>query len=128
VKLLLDTHAFLWFLAGDRRLSTVARRRIEDARNERFLSVASIWEMAIKSSLGKLDLDDPLAEVVDRGSRDSGVALLRISKEHVLGVAALPWHHHDPFDRLLASQALGEGMALVGRDRSFDSYGVKRVW
>lgn len=128
MKLLIDTHAFLWFLAGDRRLTRVARRRIEDPRNERFLSIASVWEMAIKSSLGKLELDDPLEVVVDRGSQENGIALLRISKEHALGVAALPWHHHDPFDRLLAAQALGDGMRIVARDDAFDAYGVPRIW
>ncbi|MBI5160229.1 MAG: type II toxin-antitoxin system VapC family toxin [Micrococcales bacterium] len=128
MRLLLDTHAFLWFLAGDRRLSGTARRRIEDSRHERFLSMASVWEMAIKSSLRKLDIDDPLAAVVDQGTRESGIALLRISKEHALGVADLPWHHRDPFDRLLAAQAIAEEMSIVSVDPAFDAYGVARVW
>ncbi|MBI2897571.1 MAG: type II toxin-antitoxin system VapC family toxin [Deltaproteobacteria bacterium] len=128
MKLLLDTHAFLWFLAGDRRLSGTARRRIEDSRHERFLSIASVWEMAIKSSLGKLELGDPLAEVVDQGTRENGILLLRVSKEHALGVADLPWHHRDPFDRLLAAQALLDGMSIVGQDHAFEAYGVARVW
>jgi PIN domain nuclease of toxin-antitoxin system len=128
VRLLLDTHAFLWFLAGDRRMRPSARRRIEDARNERLLSVASIWELAIKTSLGKLELDDPLDELIERGVEENDVRLLSISKTHALRVAALPWHHRDPFDRLLVAQALEDDLALLSAETAFDAYGARRVW
>ena len=128
MKLLLDTHAFLWLAGGDRRLSRAARRRIEDARNDKFLSVASIWEMAIKVEIGKLRLDVPLVELVQTGAVDNGIALLPIEKEHAIGVAVLPRHHGDPFDRLLIVQAAQEGMVLVGSDDQFDAYGVRRIW
>lgn len=128
MKLLLDTHTFLWFIADDRRLGRKAKRRIEDARNESFLSLASVWEMAIKVGIGKLRLVDSLEDVVDRGARDSGIALLPITKAHVLAVASLPELHHDPFDRLLAVQAKHEAMTIVARDPCFDAYRVPRVW
>ena len=128
MRLLLDTHAFLWFLAGDSRLRAAARRRVEDKANDKFLSIASIWEMAIKVSLGKLELDDPLGEIVGRGAGENGIALIGISKDHVLRVSTLPWHHRDPFDRLLAAQAMHEGMTLLTGDSAFEAYGVRRVW
>lgn len=128
MKLLLDTQAFLWFAGGDRRLSRTARRRIEDGRNDKFLSVASIWEMAIKVEIGKLRLDVPIAELVQSSATDSGIALLPIEKEHAMGVAMLPRHHGDPFDRLLVVQAAHENMVVVGSDVQFDAYGVRRIW
>jgi PIN domain nuclease of toxin-antitoxin system len=128
VKLLLDTHAFLWFLADDRHLSSKARRRLEDPRNESYLSIASVWEMAIKVGLGKLRLADPLDALLDRGARDNRIALLGITRAHVLAVVALPDVHRDPFDRLLVAQARSEGLALVARDPAFDGYGVRRIW
>jgi len=128
VRLLLDTRTFLWLNGGDATLSARARRAIEDARNESHLSVASIWEMAIKVSLRKLELDDPLDVVVEQGTNGAGVALLGISKVHALRVATLPWHHRDPFDRLLAAQALDEDIGLVTRDTAFDAHGVRRMW
>jgi PIN domain nuclease of toxin-antitoxin system len=128
LRLLLDTHTFLWFSEDDAKLSRVARRRIVDVRNERFLSIASIWEMAIKIGLGKLRLGVPLPELVQSGALDNGIAVLPIEKEHAIGVANLPAHHGDPFDRLLVVQARHEGMTVVGADEHFDAYGVRRVW
>jgi PIN domain nuclease of toxin-antitoxin system len=128
VTLLLDTHAFLWFLAGDARLRPSARRHIEESGSDVLLSMASVWEMAIKVSLRKLELADPLGEVVDRIAKECGVALLGISKDHAIRVATLPWHHRDPFDRLLVAQALENDLTVLTDDRAFDSYGVRRVW
>ncbi|MBI4576684.1 MAG: type II toxin-antitoxin system VapC family toxin [Planctomycetes bacterium] len=128
MKLLLDTQAFLWFAGGDRRLTPRARRRIEDVRHDKFLSIASVWEMAIKTGLGKLVLDLPLAELIESGAIENGIGLLPIDRRHALGVASLPPHHGDPFDRLLAVQARDEDMAVVGGDAAFDAYGVRRIW
>jgi PIN domain nuclease of toxin-antitoxin system len=128
LKLLVDTHAFLWFSEDSPKLSKKARRRIEDVHNDRFLSVASVWEMAIKLGLGKLRLSLPLTDVIQGGALDNGIALLAIEKEHAMGVAALAPHHADPFDRMLVVQAKREGMAIVGNDEQFDAYGVARVW
>lgn len=128
MKLLLDTHAFLWFVADDARMSAKARRRIEDGRNETFLSIASVWEMAIKLGLGKLRLEDHLAVVLERGARENRIASLAITKPHAIAVAELPDLHRDPFDRLLVAQARLDDMVLIGRDPVFDGYGVRRIW
>ncbi len=128
MRLLLDTHAFLWFSSDDRSLSPSARARIEDRRHEKFLSVASVWEMAIKISLGKLHLASELTDLVATGAERNGIAVLEVRKEHALRVVALPLHHRDPFDRLLIAQALSEKMAIVSCDVAFDAYPVRRIW
>lgn len=128
MRLLLDTHAFVWFVGGSSELSARARRRIEDVGNERLLSIASVWELAIKASLGKIMLAVPLGELVQEGAVENEISLLPISREHAIGVTALPFHHRDPFDRLLAVQAAQEGLTIVSRDECFDAYGVRRIW
>jgi PIN domain nuclease of toxin-antitoxin system len=130
VRLLLDTHAFLWFVGGDASLSAVARTAIEDAANEVFLSVASAWEVAIKVSLGKLKVDAPSVDAFfDEQMDANGFAYLAIDPPHVFRVAALPFHHRDPFDRLLIAQALEERMTLITREGpAFSPYGVAIAW
>ena len=128
MRLLLDTHTFLWFVAGDSVLSPTARRRIESGRHDKFLSVASIWEIAIKVGLGKIELDMPIDKLAEMGAIDNGIKLLPIEPHHASAVATLPYHHRDPFDRLLVAQALREDMAIVGRDEAFDAYPVHRIW
>jgi PIN domain nuclease of toxin-antitoxin system len=126
MRLLLDTQAFLWWVADDPRLSKRAARAI--AASECLLSVASCWEMAIKTSLGKLTLSGPLERFVQQQLEVNGFNLLGVSLEHAGGVATLPFHHRDPFDRLLAAQARAEELSIVSADRIFPKYGVKRVW
>jgi PIN domain nuclease of toxin-antitoxin system len=128
MKLLLDTHAFLWFIAGDLQLSNVARLAIEDTDNQSFVSAASAWEIAVKVSLGKLRLADPYEVLLPREIRDNGFTYLPIELGHTAGVVALPFHHRDPFDRLLVAQAMSEQMAVVSIDAALDAYGVQRVW
>jgi PIN domain nuclease of toxin-antitoxin system len=130
VKILLDTHAFLWLIAGDLNLSPTARDIIEAPGNEALLSTASLWEMAIKVSLGKLTLsfEDPFAEAIGGQLRENGVAVLPLEITHVGRVAVMPFHHRDPFDRLIVAQALVENLPIVGRDQAFDNYGVQRIW
>ncbi len=128
MNLLLDTHAFLWFMEGSERLSQRARAEIEAAEGVRALSVASAWEMAIKSSLGKLELAKPLGELLPPLLADSGIELLPIEIADLARVAVLPFHHRDPFDRLLAVQALERGLTIVSVDEAFDAYGVARLW
>jgi PIN domain nuclease of toxin-antitoxin system len=127
MRLLLDTHALLWFQAGDRRLSQTARRAIESADAELVLSAASVWEMAIKASLGRLRLpgsvDAYLTEKIGQGYR-----MLGVSWSHAARVEILPWHHRDPFDRILVAQALAERCPVVTRDRVFRKYGVTVLW
>ena len=128
MRLLLDTHAVLWFATGDAALSANARTRVIDPQNEIWVSHASVWEMAIKISLGKLKLDRELGRWLERYVIDNGFSFLPISLTHTLGVARLPHHHGDPFDRLLVAQCEIEHWSLVSRDPAFDAYGIQRVW
>ncbi|MDD5309123.1 MAG: type II toxin-antitoxin system VapC family toxin [Deltaproteobacteria bacterium] len=128
MRVLLDTHAFLWTAADAPELGREARRCWLDPATCPLLSVASVWEMAIKAGLGKLRLDMPLDELVAQGIEGQGIALLPIDLSHALAVRTLPLHHRDPFDRLLAAQALAEKVPILSADDTFDRYGVKRIW
>jgi PIN domain nuclease of toxin-antitoxin system len=127
VRYLLDTHAFLWLAEDDPRLDANVRALFSDLGNEVFLSAASVWEMAIKASLGKLTLATPLARLV-AGGVERGIRLLAVSCDHAYQLQHLLFHHRDPFDRLLAVQASHEGMQLVSRDPKLDAYPAIRVW
>ena len=126
MALLLDTQAFLWWVTDDARLSKRASRAI--AASPCLLSVASCWEMAIKASLGKLELPGQVSRFVQEQLEVNGFNLLPVSLEHAGGVAGLPFHHRDPFDRLLAAQARYDELDIVSSDPIFTKYGVKRIW
>ncbi len=128
MKLLLDTHAFLWFIGGDKRLSPSARVFIEELSNDAYLSVASLWEMAIKIGLGRLKLAQPFETFIPHQLSLNQIGLLGITISHTAKVATLPFHHRDPFDRLLVAQAQVEQMPLVSSDPMFDAYGITRLW
>ena len=128
MRLLLDTHAFLWWLANDRRLSREARRAIEDPANAVLVSAASAWEIAIKAGLGRLDLPEPPKTYVPDRIARSGFVELPVSVAHAVRVAGLPHHHRDPFDRLLVAQADVEGVRLVSRDPLLVPYGADLLW
>jgi PIN domain nuclease of toxin-antitoxin system len=128
VKLLLDTHSFLWFIAGDARLSEQGRALIEDSDNEKFVSIASIWEIAIKTSLGKLPLTKPFEQFIPEQIQRNGLDVLGLRVEHAAKVALLPFHHRDPFDRMIVAQSLAEDIAVVSNDAILDDYGIKRLW
>jgi PIN domain nuclease of toxin-antitoxin system len=128
MKLLLDTHAFLWFIMGSANLSVKARAIIENPVNERLLSVASLWEIAIKTSLGKLALSAPFAELIPAQLKLNGIELLNLNVDHLSALTTLPFHHRDPFDRLVIAQAIVEKLTVVSLDRAFDAYGVTRHW
>ena len=128
MKLLLDTHALIWLAENDARLSAPARQALEDEKNDLFCSVASIWELAIKASLGKLKLSVQLDTAFRRRLEENGFAVLPVEYTHAAHVLSLPWHHRDPFDRLLVAQAALEQLALVSHDRQLDAYGIVRIW
>jgi PIN domain nuclease of toxin-antitoxin system len=128
VKLLLDTHAFLWFIAGDARLSSGARSEIERIENDCFVSTASLWEIAIKTSLDRLKLPRPFKNLITEQMQLNAVLQLDIKPEHLEILVSLPFHHRDPFDRLLVAQAKAEVLTLVSADAAFDGYEVKRLW
>ena len=128
MKLLLDTHALIWFLENHPKLSEVAREVVEEPANQRWVSIASGWEMAIKLQLGKLDLPRPF-EVLFPGTLELlGFSILPIQAGHLHRYHALPFHHRDPFDRLLVAQALADEFTVVSNDTAFDAYGVTRIW
>lgn len=128
MRYLLDTHTYLWALAGAPELSQTAADVFGDDHAALFLSVTSVWEMAIKASLGKLSLGVSLRDMVVDERKAQGIALLPIDLRHTLAVEELPFHHRDPFDRLLVAQALTEDLVVLGRDASFDAYGCNRLW
>jgi PIN domain nuclease of toxin-antitoxin system len=128
VNLLLDTHSFIWFVENNPSLGPHARTLIEEATNDIFLSIASVWEMAIKVSLGKLSLSQPFDLFIPNQLLLNDITLLDITVGHTLRVATLPFHHRDPFDRLLIAQSLVEEMPIISVDSLFDAYGVHRLW
>ncbi len=127
-RFLLDTHTFLWMATDPGRLGSDARERVEAVGSVLLLSLASVWEMAIKSSLGKLDLPDPLDRFLEEQLDATRTTLLEVRLAHVLAVEALPFHHRDPFDRLLVAQASIEKLPLLTGDPDFDAYSVERIW
>ncbi|MEM1115045.1 MAG: type II toxin-antitoxin system VapC family toxin [Bacteroidota bacterium] len=128
MRVLLDTHTFLWFIGGDARLSGYARSLITDPATTRLLSVASLWAMSIKVRLGRLRLGFAFPELVERQVRGNGIDLLPIRPAHLDEVARLPLHHRDPFDRLVIAQAVVEGMPVVSRDGEFGPYPATVLW
>ena len=128
MRLLLDTHAFLWFVLGDSQLSAAARTLISDPKNDVFVSPATFWEVALKVSIGKYALAVPFEDFVRHGIDDNDFELLPIEIRHAAQLLTLPFHHKDPFDRMLIAQALADGLTLVSNEALFDAYGVKRHW
>jgi PIN domain nuclease of toxin-antitoxin system len=128
MNLLLDTHSFLWFIDGDPQLSATARALIETKTNKSFLSIASLWEIAIKLSIGKLELTRSFENALDDELARRNLSPLPIELPHIAKVAVLPLHHRDPFDRLLIAQALVQQLPIVSMDAAFDAYGVTRLW
>jgi PIN domain nuclease of toxin-antitoxin system len=128
MRLLLDTHSFLWFVDDNPRLSMAARNLIKDAGNDVFLSVVSVWEIAIKVGAGKLDLGQPIQRRIPQELRNNSMGLLNVTVDHAAVVAVLPLHHRDPFDRMLVAQAQVEQMPIVSGDAALDAYGITRLW
>ena len=128
MRLLVDTHALIWAVDDPSKLSRRAVRVLEDSANELLLSAATIWEIAIKVGVKKLSLSHPYRQWMNKAIADLGLTLLPITVEYSDVQAALPRHHGDPFDRMLAAQAQVENVPLVSADLFFDQYGVRRIW
>ena len=128
MRLLLDTHALLWFAEDSPRMPDFAKRLIEDIEHEKWVSAASIWEISIKYGLGKLALTEPPEEYLSAIIAEGGISVLSVAFEHAIYVSKLAPHHKDPFDRLLVAQSLLESFAVISCDVILDSYGVVRYW
>ena len=124
---ILDTHAFLWFVAGDKQLPESIKSKIIDINESCFLSVASLWEITIKNQIGKLTLGLSLEELFEYADRNR-IEIIQISYEHLLTLSKLPIHHNDPFDRIIISQAIAENLTLVSKDKGFKKYKIKQPW
>lgn len=128
MRYLLDTHTLLWFITEDEELSDRARQLILDSNNEIFLSIASLWEIAIKVNIGKLALDKPFNQLFPDELDSHGIEILNITINSLIHLTTLPFHHRDPFDRLIIAQALDEGISVISVDSALDPYGVNREW
>ena len=128
MRYLLDTNALLWFLTGDEKLSDRARQLIDDPSNEKFLSIVSLWEIAIKVRLEKLELDKPFEQVFPERLDFNGIQILDITVDSLTKLTTLPFHHRDPFDRLIIAQGLVEGLPIISVDTVFDAYSINREW
>lgn len=128
MRLLLDTHALLWWLAGDEQLSAPARAAIEDYDNPVYVSAASAWEVATKHRLGKLPEIGPMSNDFAREITQQGFLALEITLDHGQRAGALPGRHKDPFDRMLIAQSQAQNLVLVSNEHAFDYYGVTRLW
>lgn len=129
MRFVVDAHTVLWFLAGDIRLSANARTVLEDEANDAFVSVATLWEIAIKVSINKLSLNGPFSSIFP-ALAENNLPILAISASHLQQVLALPYppNHRDPFDKLVIAQAMVEDLVLLSRDRLLDAYGIQRFW
>lgn len=128
MNLLLDTHTLLWFALNDPRLSARAMDLIRDPANTKRVSPASYWEIAIKISVKKYALSQPYEEFMRNAIDLNGFQYLHIEPRHTAALTTLPYHHRDPFDRLLIAQAMVDGLAIVGGDVAFDAYPITRLW
>jgi PIN domain nuclease of toxin-antitoxin system len=128
VTIILDTHTFLWFIAGDKKLSAQARSLIEDPNNRVLLSIVSLWEIVVKASTGKLSLSRSFADLIREDVDGNGIEVLPTTLAHLETLSTLPLLHRDPFDRLLIAQSISEGIPIVGTDMAFDQYSVSRLW
>ncbi|MHC5724714.1 MAG: type II toxin-antitoxin system VapC family toxin [Nostoc sp.] len=126
--LLLNTHTFIWYVTDNSRLSNQVLELINDQNNEILLSIASLWEIAIKQNLGKLRFNQPFEIFITQQLNLNDFRLLDIKISHVTIVATLPLHHRDPFDRILIAQSIVENTPILSADQIFDAYLIRRIW
>ena len=127
MKYLIDTQILIWLFGDTGKLSPTTTNLIQDSKNSIVVSIASFWEIAIKSSLNKLKLPFDLPKLVEE-TLSNNIDLLDIEMAHILAVANMPFHHGDPFDRIIIAQAISENLDIVSSDKTFDAYGIKRTW
>ena len=128
MKYLLDTHSLVWFFAGHPNLSNKVREIMEDDNHQKLISLVSVWEMGIKQSKGKFNLSLPLEDYINNKIKLEDFDLLPIKLNHVSLITSLPFHHNDPFDRLLIAQSIIENIPILSKDIAFDAYDVNRLW
>jgi PIN domain nuclease of toxin-antitoxin system len=128
MRALLDTNSFLWFISGNDKLSEAAKIFISDFNNELILSTASLWEIAIKVSIGKLELLQPYGKLIPQQLEENDIDVLPITLKHLTKLIELSFHHRDPFDRLIIAQALMEKIPIISSDTIFTDYPVKLIW
>jgi len=128
MDILLDTHTLLWFITDDPRLSRNGVKLIDDPLNNKFVSIVSLWEISIKISTGKISLIEPFEDLFPHQLEVNGFELMPVKIEHTSIITALPFHHRDPFDRLLIAQSMRENMPIVSADKVFDVYDITRLW
>lgn len=126
--LLLDTHTFIWYVTDNSRLSNQVLEFINDENNEILLSIASLWEIAIKQNLEKLNFNQPFEIFITQQLNLNDFRLLDIKISHITVVATLPLHHRDPFDRILIAQSVVENIPILSADKIFDAYPIERLW
>lgn len=125
---LIDTSTFLWFISGDPRLSHTAKTFISEIDNEIFLSIVSLWEIAIKISLGKLEISMTYDNLLSAQIEENEIRLLPIEKHHLKELVTLPFYHRDPFDRLIIAQGIAENLLILTCDRFFNNYPIEKIW
>ena len=125
MRFIIDTHIFLWALTDDDKLSKKARLLVEDVNHQLVISIASLWEMAVKVSIGKLEQKRTFTELIEISVRGKGIELLPIMPAHLDAVATLPLHHRDPFDRLIIAQGVAETLPILTNDKVFAAYPIK---
>ena len=128
MKYLIDTHTLLWSAGNSPRLSSKVKKIYLNPNNDIYLSLASIWELSIKIGLNKINLSIPLKKFVDIHILGNNIEILNINLNHIYRIEKLPLHHRDPFDRLIISQAIEENLPIIGNDKIFDNYKIKRIW
>ena len=127
MRALLDTNVFLWFISGNEKLSSATKKIIADTNNELFLSIASLWEIAIKTSIGKLELLQPFDQLVSNHITDNEINIMQIEPKHLSLLIKLPFHHRDPFDRLIIAQGISENLPILSSDASFKQYQIEVI-
>ncbi len=127
MRIIIDTQAFIWFVENDNQLPNKIKKDLENTENTIIVSIASLWEMSIKMTLGKLSLSCDLREMIEK-IYSNGFEIIPILPEHIIKLSTLDYFHRDPFDRIIIAQGLTENMIIASSDKIFDNYGIKRKW